>query len=336
MGAPPKADWREERGKRAWALKQQGWPQKDIATALGVSEGALSQWLKRAREHGGLEALTRRPPPGMTPRLSVEQRAQLPALLARGAEAYGFRGDVWTARRVAQLLSETFGVRYHRDHVSRLLRQLGWSRQQPITRATQRDTTAIRQWQDERWPALRKKASEEGATSIWVDESAFYLLPQVVRTWAPRGQTPQLAVKHTKDHLSAISGITLDGRLFLQVREGSYESAAVVGFLRVLLRKLRGRIILIWDGSLIHRGQAVKDFLRRGAAKWLRLEQLPSHAPDLNPDEGIWNYLKRVELGNVCCRDLREVRTHVIRARERLRHKREVIRACSRQCGYAP
>jgi transposase len=179
-----------------------------------------------------------------------------------------------------------------------------------------------------------KKAAEEGATIIWVDESAFYLLPHVVRTWSPRGQTPRLTVKHTKDHLSAISGITLDGRLFLQVREGSYDSAAVVGFLRVLLRKLRGRIILIWDGSPIHRGQLVKDFLRRGAAKRLHLEQLPGYAPELNPDEGVWNYLKRVELANVCCRDLGELHAHVIRARERLRHRREIIRACSRQCGY--
>jgi transposase len=71
-----------------------------------------------------------------------------------------------------------------------------------------------------------------------------------------------------------------------------------------------------------------------GAAKRLRLEQLPGYAPDLNPDEGIWNYLKRVELANVCCRDLGELRTHVIRARERLRHKRAIICACSRACGY--
>ena len=180
-----------------------------------------------------------------------------------------------------------------------------------------------------------KKAAEEGATILWVDESAFYLLPHLVRTWAPRGQTPRLSVKQTKDHLSAISGITPDGRLFLQVREGSYDGAAVVGFLRVLLRKLHGRVILIWDGAPIHRGQAVKDFLRGGAAKRLHLEQLPGYAPDLNPDEGIWNDLKRVELANVCCRDLDELRTHVLRARERLRHKRAIIRACSRQCGYA-
>jgi transposase len=162
MGAPQKADWREERRKRAWVLKQEGWPQKEIARALGVSEGAVSQWLKRAREAGGVEALKRRPPPGMTPRLSVEQRAQLPALLARGAAAYGFRGDVWTARRVAQLITETFGVRYHRDHVSRVLRQIGWSQQRPVTRATQRDEQAITQWQQERWPALRKKRSRKG------------------------------------------------------------------------------------------------------------------------------------------------------------------------------
>jgi transposase len=113
--------------------------------------------------------------------------------------------------------------------------------------------------------------------------------------------------------------------VFLQARAGSYDSAAVVGFLRVLLRKVRGRIILIWDGSPIHRGQPVKDFLRRGAAKWLHLEQMPGHAPDLNPDEGVWNYLKRVELANVCCPDLGKLRAHVIRARERLRHQRAVI-----------
>jgi transposase len=179
-----------------------------------------------------------------------------------------------------------------------------------------------------------KKADDEESTVVWVDESSFYLLPHVVRTWAPRGKPPRLRVKLTKDHLSAISGITLDGRLFLQTRAQSYDGQAVVGFLRVLLRKLRGKVLLIWDGSPIHRGQAVKDFLRAGAAKRLHLEQLPSYAPDLNPDEGIWNYLKRVELANICCHDLQELRMQVIRARERLRHKRTIIRACSRQCRY--
>jgi transposase len=156
-----------------------------------------------------------------------------------------------------------------------------------------------------------------------------------VRTWAPSGQTPILRVKLTRDHLSAISGITLDGRLFMQVRLESYDAAAVVGFLRVLLRKLPGKIMVIWDGAPIHRGHEIKEFLKRGAARRLHLEQLPSYAPDLNPDEGIWNYLKRVELGNVCCSDLAQLNRDLIRARERLRHKQEIIKSCSRQCGYS-
>jgi transposase len=94
-------------------------------------------------------------------------------------------------------------------------------------------------------------------------------------------------------------------------------------------------VLVIWDGSPIHKGQPIKDFLAAGAAKRLHLERLPGYAPDLNPDEGIWNYLKRVELKNRCCRDLAELRLELRRAKERLRHKREIIRACSRQCGYS-
>ncbi len=156
MGAPKKADWREERRKRAWELKEQGWQQQEIAQALGVSKGAVSQWMKRGRE-GGIEALKAHPPMGVKPRLSAEQKAQFPALLAKGAEAYGFRGDVWTASRVAEVIARTFGVRYHRDHVGRLLREGGWSRQQPIERATQRNEEAIKQWSEQRWPAIKKK-----------------------------------------------------------------------------------------------------------------------------------------------------------------------------------
>ena len=119
-----------------------------------MSEGAVSQWLKRGRA-GGVEALNAHPPKGVTPRLSAEQKAQNPALLAKGAEAYGFRGEVWTARRVAEVIARTFGVRYHRDHVGRLLREAGWSRQQPIERATQRNEASIKQWSEERWPAIK-------------------------------------------------------------------------------------------------------------------------------------------------------------------------------------
>jgi len=180
----------------------------------------------------------------------------------------------------------------------------------------------------------QKKADEEKYTILWVDEAGFYLLPMAVRTWTPRGQTPILRVKLTRDHLSAISGITLDGRLFMQVRKTPYDAEATIGFLQVLLRKISGKILIIWDGSPIHRNHKIKAFLKAGAAKRLHLEQMPGYAPDLNPDEGIWQYFKRVELGNVGCTDLDHLYQEVIRAKERLRHKRDIIRSCSQQCGY--
>src|SRR5215210_630891 len=115
-------DWREGRRLRAWELKQEGWKQQEIANALGVSKGAISQWIKRGRE-GGVEGLRRSIAPGATPRLSEEQRARLPELLTRGAPAHGFRGDVWTCERVAEVIREEFGVSYHPAHVSRLLKK---------------------------------------------------------------------------------------------------------------------------------------------------------------------------------------------------------------------
>jgi transposase len=169
---------------------------------------------------------------------------------------------------------------------------------------------------------------------VWVDESGFYLLPAVQRTYAPVGQTPVLHHTLTNDHLSAISGITPDGSLYLQVQEQAFRSEDVVRFLEHLLGQIPGKLLIIWDGSPIHRSQVIKDFLTSGATERIHLERLPGYAPDLNPDEGIWNYLKRVELKNVCCHDLAQLRTVLGEATERLRHKKCVITACIRQPGY--
>jgi len=168
---------------------------------------------------------------------------------------------------------------------------------------------------------------------LFVDQSGFYLLPTVVRTYAPVGQTPILHEQLTRDHLSVISAITLEGKLFMMEQERSFKSPDVVRFLKHLLRKIPGKLLIIWDGSPIHRGRAVKGFLASGAARRVQLEQLPGYAPELNPDEGIWKHLKCVELKNVCCRSLSELKVELRKAKERLRHKTNVILGCIRQPG---
>jgi len=160
----PPTSWHEGRRLRAWKLHRMGWTQTHIAEALGVTQGAVSQWLKRATL-GGVQALQAHPAPGRSPLLSPAQLAQLEDLLAQGAEAFGFRGALWTRRRVAHLIHEQFGVSYHPGHVSRLLRQIGWTPQRPLQRATQRDEDAIAAWYTERWPALKKRRTVRGERS---------------------------------------------------------------------------------------------------------------------------------------------------------------------------
>ena len=180
----------------------------------------------------------------------------------------------------------------------------------------------------------QKGAQKEGRTIAFADQSGFYLLPTVVSTYAPVGQTPILHERLTRDHLSAMSAITLEGKLYMREQEKAFNAEDAVRFLKHLMRQIPGKLLVIWDGSPIHRGRAVKDFLSSGASRRLKLEQLPGYAPDLNPDEGVWKHLKCVELKNLCCQSLAELRVELRRAKERLRHKRDVILGCIRQPGF--
>jgi transposase len=121
-------------------------------------------------------------------------------------------------------------------------------------------------------------------------------------------------------------------------QERAFKGEDVVRFLKHLMRQIPGKLLVIllviWDGSPIHRGQAVKEFLAGGAASRVRLEQLPGYTPDLNPDEGVWKYLKCVELKNLCCQSLSELKIELRKAKERLRHKRDVILGWIRQPGF--
>jgi transposase len=145
--SPKARDWLEGRRLRTYELAQAGWSQQEIAEALGVSKGAVSQWMKRAREDG-VAGLKRHPAPGAESKLSIEQFARLPEVPGRG--------NVWTYERIRAVIERKFGISYHVEHMNFILKKIGWSRQKPRRRAAQRNEEAIARWQED-WPTVEKK-----------------------------------------------------------------------------------------------------------------------------------------------------------------------------------
>jgi transposase len=155
----------------------------------------------------------------------------------------------------------------------------------------------------------------------------------VVRTYAPVGQTPILREWWTRDHLSAISALSPEGKLYFHCQDRALNSDDVVAFLEHLLREVPGPIVVIWDGASIHRSHTIQEFLANGAAQSLHLERLPAYAPELNPGEGLWQQLKGVELRNVCCFDIPHLRGELRDAVKRVRRKPRILTGCFQGAG---
>jgi transposase len=181
---------------------------------------------------------------------------------------------------------------------------------------------------------VEKKAVEEGRTIVFIDESGVYLLPMVVRTYAPCGQTPILKEFLSYKHLSLIGAVTPQGKLFLTVYAHSITSREVVLFLGQLLRMIAGLLLVIWDGIPSHRSRIVKAYLADGAAKRIHLEQLPGYAPDLNPTEWVWSYLKLADLANIACDHLQDLEVLIKNSKRRMQRRPQLIQSFVRNAGY--
>jgi transposase len=327
------SDTRAWRRMQAWHLKQLGWKQRDIAVALSASEGAVSQWLAAARA-GGAKALRSRPASGHPTKLTPQQRRLVPDVLWHGPEAYGFRGEVWTCARVAHALKEEFGVSYSKSQVSRILKGLGWTPQVPITRAIQRDEEAIEHWRGDVWPGLKERARREHRVLVFVDESGFYLLPGAVKTYGPQGLTPVIYEHQTRDHLSVMGGLTPAGKVYVLVRVESLNGLHTVEFLQHLVRHGGRRLLVIWDGSPIHRRAAVAKFLGSEGGRHIHVERWPGYAPELNPwDAAAWEHLKHGEMRNLVCLDVEELHLELHLAIARLRQKPHLIQSFYKAAG---
>jgi transposase len=299
--------------------------QEEIAQSVELSQGRISQLYHQFQQDGEAGLVVKRAP-GAAPKLTPEQRAQLPELLSKGAEHYGFEGAIWTRARVGEVIQQHFGVTYEVSSIGLILKELGFTLQKPKRRDYRQKPQQVAEWQEKTLPELKKTAVEENRRIFYVDESAFYLLPQTGRTWSPAGQTPILCEGCQYIHLSVISAISSQGHLYYQLQKTSYTGSEIVNFIRDLCSLNPQPLLLIWDGASIHRSQEVKDWLRTDNDEGrVQLAILPAYSPQLNAAEQVWAWLKGGQLKNVCCKTLEELTQVVQNAFEKLTATAEII-----------
>ena len=321
----------ERRRTRAVQALERGESPTTIARILGVHVASVHRWRRLARSPGGLNA---REQPGPTPRLDDAQLEQLAALLVQGAKAHGWHNQLGTAARVSRLIEQRFGIRYHPEHVRKILKtRLNWSSQKPRRKARERDDKEVARWIDDEFPRIVREAFRRRAHIVFLDESGFQLNPSVRRTLAPRGQTPVLETWDRRDRISAISCLTLSR---VRARPGLYfellpvnrtvHAQEVVEFLRGLRRQLRGPLTVIWDRHKIHsKAQAVQAYLAKHPE--IVVEDLPAYAPQLNPDEWVWGWTKYGRLANLAAWDADELWDWVIEALVELKFRPDLLNA---------
>lgn len=145
----------EKRRRKAMSLFDEGISLNEVARKIGCAPSSVMRW-KDARQSQGDRGLAPKQVPGRPAKLSAKHKKRLIAILSKGALAYGYRTDLWTTARIVEVIEENFGVKYHRDHIGRLMKSLGWSWQKPKKRALERNEQAIEKWKREDWPRIKK------------------------------------------------------------------------------------------------------------------------------------------------------------------------------------
>jgi transposase len=324
----------ERRRKQAVQAVTGGESRRTVAKVLGVHYKTVARWVREARHPGGVDA---KPPPAPAPGLSDADLRELEGLLAKGAKAHGWHNELWTAARVARLIEREFRIKYHPEHVRKVLkRRLGWTSQKPRRRARERDEKEVARWIGDEFPRIVREAWRRKAYLVFLDEAGFFLTPTVRRTLAPRGKTPVLDAWDRRDRLSAISCISLSplaGRpgLYFELLGHNVHAEDVVAFIGDLHRRL-GPLTVVWDRNQIHsKAKAVKAWLADHPG--VVAEDFPGYVPDLNPDEGVWGWTKYGRLANLAANDKDELWDRVVGELVEVKFRPDLLRGFIRQTG---
>src|SRR6266481_1399222 len=262
-----------------------------VMDSLGLCRTSIYPWLRRYEDQG-LEALVEKISQGPEPKLSDKQRQQVRRwILGKDPRQHGFDFGLWTRRIVQTLILEKMEVELCLTSVGKLLASLEITPQKPLRRAYERDPVAVERWRMQDYPKLRKRAKKLGAMIFFLDEAGFQSDPPLGRTYGLKGKTPVVRTSGQRQSINVISAVNARGEFWAATYTGKLDAEAFVAFVENFMSGRRGKVFLVVDGHPAHKANRVKALVKSMKGR-LELHFLPPYAPDLNPDEFVWSYMK--------------------------------------------
>ena len=278
------------------AVEEKNYSPELVADFLGISRSSIYDWLRRYHAQGESALDTKQAPGGlvvMTPEMDQWLKE---TILNSTPQDHGYDTVLWTLAILVELLKKQFNTWVSDSTVALHLHRMRLSCQKPCYRALGRNLTKIAAFVNNEFPEIQRLAQEQGADILFEDESGIGVMTRSGRTWGEVNSPPQVRVSDERGGYNVLSMVTAQGELVYEVEEQNIDSERYIAFLGRVLEKRSRPIFVIADNASFHKSNLVKEFVQKNSQK-IQLFFLPPYAPELNPDEQVWNEIKHRELG---------------------------------------
>jgi transposase len=298
----------------------------EVIKSYGLCRTTVYKWL-RAERRGGEAALASHKAGGPPCKLNEKQKQQVRTwICGKDPRQYGFDFGLWTRRIVAELIRQRMGIELGVTAVGRLLAALHITPQKPLRRAYERDPAAVAKWQRQDYPRLKKRAKSRGADVFFLDEAGIRSDAPLQRTWGAKGQTPVVATSGRRQAVNAVSAVNARGAFSYNVYTGRLNALRFIEFLHDFLATRRRAVFLVVDQHPAHIARAVAQYIQSLGGR-LELHFLPGYAPDLNPDEFVWNHLRQKGVTKTPLRQNESLRDRVEQDLANIKNDRHLVRS---------
>ena len=309
---------------RAVELHKNGKKIKDIADFFGVHRGSVSKWITANRREGK-KALFSKKAVGPSYKLTEKEMKNLIRLFEEDATHHGFETPLWTCQRIQQIIKKRTGKEIHTTNIMRWLKRWNFTNQKPQRKASQQDEKIVKKWLKEEWPKIKEHARRWQAMLYFQDESGVSLTAVMGKTWAPKGQTPVVKVTGKRGGFCVTSAISPAGKMIFRMEKEKVNAKVHIEFLEQIIKHHPHRkIIVIEDNAPAHIAKKVSQFVEEHKKRFA-IYHIPSYAPELNPDEHVWQYLKGYQLKSHQAQDTEELKKLVKRKMQSIQRKKGLV-----------